>query len=340
MSTTNDLSAAVPRFCLSLEEYRRTPEGRVRTSHELLATFFPHDETKCTDRLFRYLPRDVRGPIVAAWGIRGLKSALRDPDDKIQEVVHDALVAGDLDHAAFEEGLLPETLARWMPLADLWAFWRAGKLTKHAIHKALSVAYELHLFDARWFLEVVQARGGALKGTDVLADGLTKDELTQWIRRIHETGDATPNGLVGALGWDKIIAKTPNDVLVGVLDSVATRSGLLVAPRESGPRLPMPAPSRAPQAPVTASGKTGAETVRAIGTAPAGNGGGGAVPGPDGGQVFDVIVDDAGFNSVEGTSAAGHGQAAGTPIEDDQTQIIRQGKRRSEHPSRGPLPGR
>ena len=45
----NDLSAAVPKFCLALEEHRRTPEGRVRTSQEMLATFFPHDEKSCTD---------------------------------------------------------------------------------------------------------------------------------------------------------------------------------------------------------------------------------------------------------------------------------------------------
>jgi hypothetical protein len=303
----------------------------VRTSHELLATFFPHDETTCTDRLFKYLPNDVRGPIVAAWGIRGHKAALRDTDDKVQQVVHDALVAGDLDHAAFEEGLSPETLIRWMPLPDLWAFWRAGKLTKQALHKALSVAFELHLFDARWFLEVVQTRGGALKGTDVLADGLTKDELTQWIRRIHETGDATPKGLVGALGWDKIIAKTSNDVLVGVLDSMVARVGLVVAPpRESGPKLPMPVP---------ASGKTGAEAVRAIGAAPAGNAAGAAAPEPDAVQLLDVIFDDGRSSSAQGTSAAGPRQAVGGPIEEDQTQIMR-GARRSEHPSRRPLPGR
>lgn len=45
----NDLSAAVPKFCLALEEHRRTPEGRVRTSQEMIATFFAHDEKVCTD---------------------------------------------------------------------------------------------------------------------------------------------------------------------------------------------------------------------------------------------------------------------------------------------------
>jgi hypothetical protein len=77
----NDLSAAVPKFCLALEEHRRTTEGRVRTSQELVTTFFPHDEKSCTDRIFKYLPNDARGPIIAAWGIRGIKAALRDTDE-------------------------------------------------------------------------------------------------------------------------------------------------------------------------------------------------------------------------------------------------------------------
>jgi len=236
----NDLSAAVPKFCLALEEHRRTPEGRVRTSQEMIATFFPHDEKVCTDRIFKYLPNEVRGPIIAAWGIRGIKAALRDSDEKVQSVVHDALVAGDVDPSAFEDGLTAETLVRWLPLADLWAFWRAGKMTKQALHKALSTAYELYLFDARWFLDTITAKGGSIKGTDVLADGLSKEELSQWIHRIHETGDGTPKGIVAALGWDKIVAKGANEVLVAVLDAMVAKVGLVVVqPRESSPRLPM-----------------------------------------------------------------------------------------------------
>ena len=201
----NDLSAAVPKFCLALEEHRRTGDGRVRTSQEFLAAFFPHDDKASTDKLFKHMPNEVRGPIVAAWGIRGVKAALRDDDAKIQQVVHDAVVAGDVDHQTFEDGVTPETLVRWVPLAELWAFWRGGKLTKQAIHKALATAYELYLFDARWFLDALSARGGALKGTDVLADGLSKDDLTQWVRRIYETADGTPKGIVASLGWDKIV---------------------------------------------------------------------------------------------------------------------------------------
>jgi hypothetical protein len=234
----NDLSAAVPKFCLALEEHRRTPDGRVRTSQELLAAFFPHDEKTCTDRIFKYLPNDARGPIIAAWGIRGIKAALRDDDDKVQSVVHDALVAGDVDHTAFEDGLSAESLVRWLPLGDLWSFWRGGKLTKQGIHKALSTAYELYLFDARWFLDTIQAKGGSIRGTDVLADGLEKADLTAWVRRIHETGDGTPKGLVSALGWDKIVAKTANDVLIAVLDAMVAKVGLVVGAKlESRPRL-------------------------------------------------------------------------------------------------------
>jgi hypothetical protein len=234
----NDLSAAVPKFCLALEEHRRTNDGRVRTSQEMLTTFFPHDDKTCSDRILKYLPNDVRGPIIAAWGIRGIKAALRDSDEKVQSVVYDALVAGDIDHVAFEDGLAPETLIRWVPLADWWSFWRGGKLTKQAIHKALSTAYELYLFDARWFLDTIQGKGGSIKGTDVLADGLTKEDLTGWVRRIHETGDGSPKGIVSALGWDKIVAKTANDVLISVLDAMVAKVGLVLGtPRESGPRL-------------------------------------------------------------------------------------------------------
>lgn len=237
----NDPAAAVAKLCLALEEHRRTDEGRVRTPQDLVGAFFSYDEKSCSDRLFRHLPRDVRGPIVAAWGIRGIKAALRDDDDRVRQVVHDALVAGDIDAVAFEDGVTADTLVRWIPLGELWAFWRGGKLTKLAIHKALSTAYELYLFDARWLLETLQSKGGALKGTDVLADGLTKDELTQWIRRVHESGDGTPKGLVAALGWTKIVEKTQNDVLLPVLDAMAVKVGLAGAAAAAPAKTALPA---------------------------------------------------------------------------------------------------
>jgi hypothetical protein len=90
----NDLSSPVPKFCLAVEEFRRTAEGRVRTSQEFLQHFFPHDAGKVTDRVFKFLPNEVRGPVLTSWGLRGAKSALKDTDDKVQSVVWDALLAG------------------------------------------------------------------------------------------------------------------------------------------------------------------------------------------------------------------------------------------------------
>jgi hypothetical protein len=372
----NDLSAAVPKFCLALEEYRRTPEGRVRTSQDLLATFFPHDDKQSTDKVFKYLPNEVRGPIVAAWGIRGMKAAMRDNDDRIQQVVYDALVAGDIDHQAFEDGLGPETLVRWVPLADLWSFWRQGKLSKQAIHKAMATAYELYLFDARWFLDTLTAKGGTLKGTDVLADGLTKDDLTQWVRRIHETGDGTPKGIVAALGWEKIVAKTSNDVLVAVLDAVVAKVGLVVAPapaaKDSSSRVgegaaakadPLSAKSEAkaepPPAgpPVTPSASALAEDPKlaipatiAAGSPPAADKG----PIDDGASwsmppaapesppasledTISVTVDDDELGGTAPPTAPRIPAAA--PVDESEDTVVRASVRRSQQPPPGRPPG-
>ena len=86
--------------------------------------------------------------------------------------VHDALLADDIDDTIFEQGLLPEILVSWCDLRDWWSFWRQGVHTKHSIGVALRTAYDLGLFDARWFLEVVE--NGRVRGTDVLIEGLTK----------------------------------------------------------------------------------------------------------------------------------------------------------------------
>ena len=357
----NDLSAAVPKFCLALEEHRRTPDGRVRTSQELLTSFFPHDEKVCTDKLFKFLPNEVRGPIIAAWGIRGIKAALRDDDERIQQVVYDALVAGDVDHSAFEEGLSPETLVRWVPLGDLWSFWRGGKLTKQAIHKALSTAYELYLFDARWFLDALHSKGGALKGTNVLSDGLTKDELTQWIHRIHETADGTPKGLVAALGWDKIVTKTPNDVLVAVLDSMVTKVGLVTAAgrepaRESTPKLPdSPAKAEAkPEAPAAAAAPSPPpeppappvklEPLRPTDKPPADDAGSWSAvpppPEPDPGMGLslddgiNVVVEEEVLIADRGAPPTAPRIKAANPLDEEDTEV-KAIARRSERPARG-----
>jgi hypothetical protein len=227
--TPNDLSAAVPKFCLTVEEFRRTAEGRVRTPQEFLQHFFPHDANKVTDRLFKFLPNEVRGPVLTSWGLRGAKSALKDTDDKVQSVVWDALLAGDIDQDAFEQAILSDVVVRWVPLADWWTFWRGGKLSKLAIHKALDSAYELGLFDAKWFFDTIEGPGGKLKGTDVVSEGLTKAELTEWVRKIHASGDGSPKGMLSAIGWDRIVGKTPNDVLIKVLDSFAQKVALVAA---------------------------------------------------------------------------------------------------------------
>jgi hypothetical protein len=225
--TPNDLNTAVPKFCLALEEFRRTNDGRVRTSQELLQHFFPHDQNKVTDRMFRYLPNEVRGPVLTTWGLRGAKSALKDTDEKVQSVVWDALLAGDIDHEAFEQAITHDIIVRWVPLGDWWAFWRAGKLSKLALLKALDTAYELALFDAKWFFDTIEGPGGKLRGTDVVSEGLTKAELTEWVRKIHASGDGSPKGMLAAIGWDRVVGKTPNDVLVKVLDAFAIKVKLV-----------------------------------------------------------------------------------------------------------------
>jgi hypothetical protein len=226
----NDIESAVPKFCFGLEVHRRTPDGRVRSAQEFLAHFFPHDKKSSTDRLFHYLPSDVRAPILTTWGVRGRKSALLDDDVKVQSVMHDALVAGDIDAAMFEEALSADTIMRWIDLADWWTFWRGGKITKYTILRTLESAYDLGLFDADWFLDSVRGHGGKLRGTDVLAEGLNKADLTEWVRRIHESGDGSPKGLLAALGWDQIVAKTAEDVLVAVLDAMASKVALVTPP--------------------------------------------------------------------------------------------------------------
>jgi hypothetical protein len=257
----NDLTAATTKLCLALEQHRRSQAGRVRSSEDFLAAFFPHDEAHSQDRVFHFLPREVRAPVVAGWGIRGAKAAARDDDAKVQSVVHDALIAGDLDHAAFETGLSAEIMTQWVPLRDLWSFWRGGKLTKKAIETALVTGYELSLFDARWLLDTIEIGDRKLRGTDVLGDGLTKADLTAWVRAIHQSGDGTPRGLLAALGWEKLVASTRDSVLVAALDAMASRVGLTgssaPATEAKAAQDPPPQPKEAapasPETPATAA---------------------------------------------------------------------------------------
>ena len=224
--TKNDLATPLVRFCVAIEEHRRTPEGRVRTPAQFLEHFFAATNGTGKDEVFRHMPKEVRGPILSGWGIRGAKAALRDEDDKVATVVLDALAAGDLDAESFETALAPEKILAWVPLASFWAFWRAGAINKAALLRAFTKAYELKLLDAKAFVEDLKARGGDLTGTDVVASSLTKDDLIEWVRKIHAAGDGSPKGIVEALGWEKIIAKTPTEALLGALDALAVRLGI------------------------------------------------------------------------------------------------------------------
>jgi hypothetical protein len=153
----------------------------------------------------------------------------------VQSVVHESLLAGDIDHVAFEEGLAPGVVIRWVPIADFWQFWRGGNLTKVSIRTALESAYDLGLFDAKWFLETIEAQGGKLRGTDVLSEGLNKSDLTAWVRRVHESRDGSPKGLLSALGWENVVGKTADPILIAVLDAVAVKNGLKPTIVEAAP---------------------------------------------------------------------------------------------------------
>jgi hypothetical protein len=216
-----------------MEDHRRTEAGRVRSAKEFVSHFFPYDEQKSKDQLFLHMPNDVRGPVLAKWGIRGAKAALKDDDEKVKFVVHDALVAGDIDEAIFEEGITPEILVDWIVLAEWWSFWRHGRLTGVAIQKALATARELGLIDDKWFLTNVQGRGGKLKGTDVLCDTLSKDQIVAWVRKLHEGGDGSPAGIIAAIGWETVLAKTAQDALLFALDQFARKAGLTPEAPES-----------------------------------------------------------------------------------------------------------
>ncbi len=234
----NDLQAALTRFCLTVEEHRRTPEGRVKTAQQFVAHFFTQSETTPQDRIFSHVPKDVRGPVISGWGIRGSKAALRDSDEKVASVVSDALIATDLSPAAFEEGLSAAITIAWVPLAEWWSFWRAGGLTKAALSKALVAAYDLGLFDAAWMFAHLESK--THKGTDVVSEALGKEDLSAWIKQVHASQDGTDKGLLQAIGWDKLIAKTNNDSLIGLLDALAIKVGLTPTPEKAAEKTDPP----------------------------------------------------------------------------------------------------
>lgn len=235
----NDRQNAVTKFCLAMEEFRRTEAGRVKNAKELVEYFFPHDATKARDQLFVYMPREVRAPVVAGWGIRGQKAALRDDDDRIKNVIHDAILAGDIDETVFEEGVTPALIADWVPLNEWWGFWRSGKVSGVPAQKALATARELGLFDDRWFLENIDGRGGRLKGTDTICDTLSKEQIVAWVRSVHASGDGSPAGIVTAIGWDTVLTKTSQEALLYAVDALAKKIGLVeIKPAIRGSEIP------------------------------------------------------------------------------------------------------
>jgi hypothetical protein len=226
-SPRNARDAGVTKFCHFLEEHRRTEDGRVKSARELLETLFPYDDKAAEDRIFCMIPREVRGPIVSGWGIRGKKSAIMDDDDRMRAVIHDALLAGDLDEKMFELGLSADVLIDWILLPDWWAFWRSGRIAGAPVQRALAFARQLGLFDDTWFLENVRGRGGRLGGTDIICDTLPKDQVIAWLRNVHASGDGSPVGLVASLGWEVILAKTSHEALLHALDALAKKVGLV-----------------------------------------------------------------------------------------------------------------
>jgi hypothetical protein len=254
MKPRNDRALALSAFCLELEKDRRTPEGRVRNAENFLQFYFPRQDggKTATDRLFVHLPREVRGPIVAGWGIRGLKAACRDDDERVKAVVLDALEAGDLDAVVFEQGVPPDTMIDYVPLDEWWQLWRGSALPNAAVQKALATARAMHLIDDRWFLDNVEGRGGRLKGTDAVTDTLTKDDIIAWIRGVHASGDASPSGIIAARGWENVLAKTAPEALLAALDAFARKVHLAKAPSAAPPSLSAaPPPSAAPPRPIT-----------------------------------------------------------------------------------------
>lgn len=216
----------VTKLCLALEAFRRTDEGRVRDAKAFLAHFFPQDKGGAKDRIFLHMPNEVRADLLSNWGIRGKKSALRDDDDRVRNTVNDALNAGDIDATVIEEGITPEILTDWAPLEDWWLFWRGTNLPIGSVRKALAVARELSLFDERWFFEHLALKAQKLVGTDVVCSALSKEQIVAWMHAIHASGDASPSGLVAALGWETILAKTPHEGLLFALDALARQIGL------------------------------------------------------------------------------------------------------------------
>jgi hypothetical protein len=226
LTPKNARGRPVTKLCLALEMFRRSDEGRIRDAKAFLGHFFPQDDTVSTDRLFVHIPKEVRADLLSNWGIRGKKSALRDDDERVRTTVTDALAAGDIDATVIEDGVTAEILIDWAPLEDWWTFWRGALLPLGSVRKALALSRELALFDDRWFFSHLSLPSQNLDGTDVVCAALSKEQIGAWVQAIHVSGDASPTGLVTAVGWDTILGKTAHEALLGALDALAREIGL------------------------------------------------------------------------------------------------------------------
>ncbi len=252
LTPKNARGRPVTKLCLALETFRRTDEGRARDANAFLGHFFPTDKNGAKDRLFIHIPKEVRADLLSNWGIRGKKSALRDDDERVRTTVQDALAAGDIDAPTIEEGVTPEILVDWAPLDDWWAFWRGTTIPIGSVRKALATARELSLFDERWFLEHLSLKSQRLDGTDVLCAALSKEQIVAWLGAVHASGDASPTGLVTALGWETILNKTAHEALLFALDALARQIGLAEAGPEDNVRPSVSAALGSVEAPASA----------------------------------------------------------------------------------------
>jgi hypothetical protein len=257
LTPKNARGRPVTKLCLALEAFRRTEEGRIRDAKAFLGHYFPHDKSSSTDRIFLHMPKEVRADLLSNWGIRGKKSALRDNDEKVRATVTDSLAAGDIDAAIVEESVTPEILIDWVPLDDWWTFWRGSNVPIDSVRKALATARDLSLFDERWFLDHLKLGSQKLQGTDVICAALSKEQIAAWLHSVHTRADASPSGLVGALGWETILAKTAHEALTFALDALAGQIGLaeastLDASADAAKATSRPPPPRSPSKPPSA----------------------------------------------------------------------------------------
>ena len=242
----NDPAAAVPKFCLALEEHRRTNDGRVRTSQEMLATFFTHDDKACSDRICSSTCRRRARSDHCRVGYSGVKAALRDNDEQDP-------AASSSTHSS------PATSITWPSRT-------ASPPNDHSLGPARRLVGIL----ARWQAHEASPSQGprnrirtlSLRRPLVPRDDQARERRAQGHRRPRRRLDERRSHAVGpkdprdrrrlaqgpgvSLGWDKIVAKTANDVLVAVLDAMVAKVGLVARQSPTARRARLDRPKHGP----------------------------------------------------------------------------------------------